>query len=86
MDIEEDEAENEKVEAEIRKFEEWAEKVRPILTDPEYQPTYEEGRLAVRILGIHLVITPIDPNDGNTTNRKFTIEVIADPPKRSWEC
>ncbi|GAC1382018.1 MAG: hypothetical protein NVSMB33_09100 [Ktedonobacteraceae bacterium] len=46
-----------------------------------YQPTYEEGRLAVRILGIHLVITPINLNDGNTTDRKFTIEVTANPPK-----
>ncbi len=81
MDIEEDEEENEKVEAEIRKFEEWAEKVSPILTDPEYQPTYEEGRLAVRILGIHLVITPTNPDDGNTTDRKFDITITADPPK-----
>jgi hypothetical protein len=81
MDLEEDEEENEKVEAEIRKFEEWAEKVRPILTDPDYQPPYEEGRLAVRILGIHLVITPVNPHDGNTLDRKFSIEVTASPPK-----
>ncbi len=81
MDIEEDEQENEKAEAEIRKFEEWAETVRPILTDPEYQPTYEEGRLAVHILGIHLVITPTNPDDGNTTDRKFDITIIIDLPK-----
>jgi len=46
------------VEKELRKFEAWAQEVRPLLTDPAYSPTYEELRLAVRILGIHVTVYP----------------------------
>ncbi len=57
-DIEEDEEERQEVEEEISRFKEWAENVRPKLTDPTYEPTYEEKRLAVRIIGIHATVFP----------------------------
>jgi hypothetical protein len=57
-DIEEEEEDRQLVEAEITKFEEWAEKVRPLLGNSTYEPTYEEKRLAVRILGIKASVYP----------------------------
>jgi hypothetical protein len=56
--IEEDAEERERIEAEIGKFEYWVAKVRPLLTDPSYTPSYEEQRLAVRILGIRATVFP----------------------------
>lgn len=56
--IEEDAEERELIEAEIVKFEQWVEKVRPLLTDQTYTPTYEEQRLAVRIIGIRATVFP----------------------------
>ena len=51
--------EDEKDELErVRKFEEWAEQVRPFLANPSYTPSYEELRLAVQILGIHVTLYP----------------------------
>jgi hypothetical protein len=46
------------LEAEIKRFETWAEQVRPQLTDPSYKPTYQELRLAIRILGIRATVYP----------------------------
>ena len=46
------------LEAEIERFERWAEQVRPKLTDPNYEPEYAELRLAIRILGIQAIIYP----------------------------
>ncbi len=54
-DIEDEEEERARIEKEIVRFEQWAEAVRPKLTDPLYvqnEATYQELRLAVRILGI----------------------------------
>ena len=48
----------EKVEAEIARFEEWAAKVRVLLNDPDYKPTFDELRLAVRVIGIQCVVYP----------------------------
>jgi site-specific DNA recombinase len=48
----------EELEKEITKFEQWAEAVKPLLTDPTYTPSYEELRLAVRIIGIKATIFP----------------------------
>jgi hypothetical protein len=59
------------VEKELRKFEEWAQQVRPFLADPSYTPSYEELRLAVRILGIHV---PVYPSKGGYPFR-YQIEV-----------
>jgi site-specific DNA recombinase len=60
FDLEDDEEELAELEAELTKFEKWADEVRPFLTDPEYLSLapYEELRLAVRILGIHVTIYP----------------------------
>src|SRR5450755_2325488 len=74
-DAEEMEEENEKVEEELRRFETWAAHVRPMITDESYQPTYEEKRLAIRILGIHAVITP------TSWGCKHAIEITFVPPK-----
>jgi DNA invertase Pin-like site-specific DNA recombinase len=52
-----DEKEND-LEEEIKRFEQWAEAVRPKLADPTYEPTYQELRLAIRILGIRATIYP----------------------------
>src|SRR5262249_16877032 len=51
-EVQDDEEELEKLEAEITRFEEWANEVRPYLTDPTYKPSYDFMRLAVRILGV----------------------------------
>ncbi|MFL5698162.1 MAG: recombinase family protein, partial [Ktedonobacteraceae bacterium] len=58
FDLEEDDEEREAVEKEIAKFEAWAEKVRPFLLDESYAPSYEEKRLAVRILGLRVTVYP----------------------------
>jgi hypothetical protein len=48
------------IEKELVKFETWAERVQPFLTDTEYlkTATYAELRLAVRILGIKVTVFP----------------------------
>jgi DNA invertase Pin-like site-specific DNA recombinase len=46
------------LEKEIQRFELWAAEVRPKLTDPKYEPTYQELRLAIRVLGIKAIIYP----------------------------
>ncbi len=57
-EVADDEEEREKLEAEIVRFEQWANEVRPYLTDPNYVPSYEFQRLAVRILGLTAIIFP----------------------------
>ena len=57
-DLEDEEEIFRKVEKELRKFEEWAEQVRPYLADTSYTPSYEELRLAVQILDIHVTVYP----------------------------
>lgn len=58
--VEDAEAEQAEVEAELVRFEKWAESVRPFLTEPAYleTATYDELRLAVRILGICVTVFP----------------------------
>ncbi len=73
--FEEDEEERQVLEAEIVKFEKWIEKVAPQLTNPDYQPTYEEKRLAVRIMGIHAVVYP------TTGDYPFRAYVDVAPPR-----
>jgi len=58
LDLEEDYEEHAELEAEIVKFETWADRVRPFLTDPNYNVSYEEKRLAIRIIGIQVVVYP----------------------------
>jgi hypothetical protein len=60
QDLEDDAEERAKLEAEIVRFEKWAEEVRPNLTDPSYMETasYSELRLAIRILGIVVTVYP----------------------------
>jgi hypothetical protein len=57
-DMDEDVEKEQALEEEIQRFEKWAEAVRPKLTDPTYEPTYQELRLAVRVLGIRATIFP----------------------------
>jgi len=57
-DIADDDEERSAVEEELLKFEEWARIVRPHLTNPSYMPTYEEMRLAIRILGLKVIVYP----------------------------
>ncbi len=59
-DLEDEKEERAEIEKELQKFEQWVEKVRPSLTDPSYMATasYEELRLAVRILGLRVTVYP----------------------------
>jgi site-specific DNA recombinase len=59
-DMDDDEADRAAIEAELVKFETWAHKVQPFLTDPEYLETasYKELRLAVKILGLRCTVYP----------------------------
>src|SRR5260370_2956393 len=57
-EIDDEEELKEKLEKELTKFVEWADKVRPLLSDPSYIPTYQEKRLAVLILGIRAKVFP----------------------------
>jgi len=57
-DMDEDVEKEGELEAEIQRFERWAEAVRPKLTDPNYEPEYQELRLVVRVLGIRATIYP----------------------------
>jgi hypothetical protein len=69
--IEDHEAEEAEIEAELVQFEKWAESVRPFLTDPAYleTATYDELRLAVRILGIKVIVYPMGSED------RFTVDI-----------
>jgi hypothetical protein len=58
VDVEEDEEKRAEIEAELVKFETWAARVQPFLTDPTCISTYQEQRLAIRILGIKAVVQP----------------------------
>lgn len=58
FDLSDETDEEAEIEAELTRFEKWAASVKPQLTDPNYQPTYQELRLAVRIIGIRAVIYP----------------------------
>jgi hypothetical protein len=58
IDVEEDDEERAELEKELVRFENWATQVRPLLTDPSYAPSYEEKRLAVRIIGITAIVYP----------------------------
>ncbi|HLZ58858.1 MAG TPA: hypothetical protein VKR06_18100, partial [Ktedonosporobacter sp.] len=55
--------EEQALEEEIQRFEKWAEEVRPLLTDPTYKPTYQELRLAVRVLGLRATVYPLKGGD-----------------------
>ena len=61
IDFDEDDEDKALLEAEIVKFEHWAERVRPFLSDPKYLETasYEELRLAVRIIGLAAIVYPL---------------------------
>jgi hypothetical protein len=58
FDLADEEEERAEIEKELQKFEKWVAGVQPSLTDPSYQPTYEELRLAVRILGLRVTVFP----------------------------
>lgn len=62
FDIEEAEEERATLAAELQKFDAWVENVRPFLTDLSYvaNASYEEKRLAIRILGVRATIFPVN--------------------------
>lgn len=71
--IEDDEAAKAEIEAELVRFEQWTEEVRPLLTDPTYleKASYEELRLAVRIIGIRVTVWPTSAR----TEQRFFVDV-----------
>jgi site-specific DNA recombinase len=79
--VAEEEEEREEIEAEIVKFEQWAEKVRPLLQDASYVPTYEEQRLAVRILGVRATIFPARGEYPFRVNIEVTVPGITEKMK-----
>lgn len=80
--IEDAEEEQAEIEAELAKFERWSEKVRPFLTDPAYleTATYDELRLAVRILGIRVTVYPTGGE------YRFTIEITVPEIMKKLDC
>lgn len=54
----EDEEERANVEKEIVRFEQWLERVRPDLLNLDYNPTYQEKRRAIHMIGIRVTIYP----------------------------
>lgn len=71
--IEDDEAAKAEVEAELVKFEQWTQEVRPFLSDPACleKASYEELRLAVRTIGIRVVVWPTSVE----AKRRFCVDV-----------
>jgi site-specific DNA recombinase len=59
FDLTDDEEQDGRLEEEIQKFERWAKRVRPLLTNPCYVPSWEELRLALRIIGIRVTVFPL---------------------------
>lgn len=60
------------IEREIARFEKWTDEVRPLLKNPDYQPTFEDMRTAVLVLGLRATVYP----DGS----KPRAEVTVSPP------
>lgn len=57
-DVEDQEEKQRALEAEIVRFENWVAVVRDDLANPSYESTYEDWRLAVRIIGIKVTVYP----------------------------
>lgn len=70
-----DDAERTAVEVELARFEAWAERVRPFLTDPGCleAANFDELRLAVKILGIRVTVYPT----GGSWEHRYKIDVTA---------
>ncbi len=58
FDLSDNDEHEEELEKEIVRFEIWAKQVRPNLSDPNYQASYQELRLAIRVLGIRAIVYP----------------------------
>src|SRR5258706_8218736 len=73
--IEDDEVEKAEIEAELVKFEKWAQEVRPHLGNPEFLMTanYDELRLAVKIIGIKVKVFPAN----GERKHRYHIDVTA---------
>lgn len=59
-EAEEEEEKMQELNKALDTFETWAQKTREVLTDPTYVPTYEEKRLACKILGIRVTVWPMN--------------------------
>ncbi len=51
----------EELERELQRFEQWTAKVRPLLDDPDFKPSYEEMQTACVILGVTAKVFPDKP-------------------------
>lgn len=58
-EVSEEEETMKEVNEAIDRFEVWAANVRSYFFDPEYIPTYEEKRLAIKILGVQATVWPV---------------------------
>lgn len=66
------------IEAELVKFERWAEEVKPALTDRAYLDTasYEELRLAIKILGVRVTVYPLEGDYPFRWDVKMTVPAV----------
>jgi DNA invertase Pin-like site-specific DNA recombinase len=71
-DVADAEEERQVIEKDLARFEQWVDEVRPCFTDPLYQPTYEERRLAVRMIGIKVTVYP---SKGGAYPYRYDIDV-----------
>jgi len=78
-EIEDEEELKEKIAKELSKFIEWADKVRPLLSDPEYVPTYQEKRFAILILGIRAKVWPVK-GVGAQNGTPYRVKIEVAPP------
>jgi len=76
--LEDDAEERAVIEAELCKFEAWVAEVRPFLTDRAYldSATYEELRLAVKILGVRTMVYPLGGDYPFRWDVKMTVPAV----------
>jgi DNA invertase Pin-like site-specific DNA recombinase len=76
--IEDDAEEIAVIEEELQKFEAWAAQVQPALTDRAYldAATYEELRLAVKILGVRVTVYPLAGDYPFRWDVKMTVPAV----------
>ncbi len=85
-DIEEDDEERAELEKEIVKFEKWVTTVQPMLTNPEYVPSYEEKRLAVHTLGVRAIVYPTTEDWPYRCDIDITVPKIMEKLKDCINC
>lgn len=74
IDVEADEEQEQELEYALQKFETWAAQIRPLLEQEEYEPSYDDKRMACIVLGLRAIVSP----DTKTCPQKVDIDIA--PP------